>query len=205
MQPRSARLNANNRDKFIRAVLDDKLPETKKESIDDFKERWKSKIYDVCFEPYKDLLAQMPEWMKIETDVVRVGLLVKGKLQKVPFPMDRKHLIPFGVHHSGYYYSNENVVLIDENHTIHKEYAQILQDEEDYLTKKRELRNQLHKLAYSCNTSGQLYKAWPEAVKYSGCFPYKAPNKHTGAAVTATEMDLGLLMSETKVAIPKDE
>ena len=92
---------------------------------------------------------------------------------------------------------------IPKDHLIHKEYKQFLQDTEDYNTKVRELRSQLVKLVSSCNTSKQLYTAWPEAEKYAHCFPYKAPNRHAGATVSGAEMDIGVKISKASFKLPE--
>ena len=203
MQPRSTRLNQANRAKFLNAVLKDTLPPSAKPQLVHFQERWAPKIYDIVFGPYLEIIKQMPPWMLITTDSLRVKMPNKSKAV-LKFQLPHSKTMPYGYSDSGYYF-RQHTAPIPEGNAIVKDYEQHLQNAADYETKKRELIAKVKTLVNTCNTSGQLYKAWPDAVKYADCFPYTAPNRHAGADVSQTEMDLSILMSKAVVKLPNDE
>jgi hypothetical protein len=204
MQPRSTRLNQFNKDKFTRAVVDATLPDSTRPTENLFKEKWKKKVFDIVYGEYKETIAKMPDWMTEKSSNFRTHMPNgRGGHSVMIFDTGTIQTLPKGASSGGY--GTSVTAPIPENHKMAKDYAQLNQNMEDWNLKKRELLQMLRKLTDSCNTSGQLYAAWPEAVKYSDCFPYVGPNRHVRADVSSTEMDLGILMSGAVVSLPDDE
>lgn len=203
MKPRSTRLNASNRDKFISMVVEKNLPNSAKPTDQDFKARWKSKVYDIAYGPYLERMAALPSWFFAHTSELRVRFKTNSYSSGLIFTLPKKVMM-LNPHH-GYGHGEtkaETSMPIPEDHAMHTQFVQHRQDQTDFDVKKRELKNKIHKLAYSCNTSGQLYAAWPQATEYSDCFPYTAPSRHQGADVSSMEMDISIAVSKTKVKLP---
>ena len=204
MKPRSTRLNVNNRDNFIKAVVDATLPEAKKPRDDDFINRWRDKVYDIAYGEYLERMKTLPSWFFCESRDLRVQIYYNQGTNKTTlcFHLDKPVLALNP--HSGY--GSDKIttsITIPKDHKMTQDFIQHRQNQQDYATKQQKLRSQLRDLAYSCNTSGQLYEAWPEAIKYADCFPYTAPERHPGATVSATEMRVSMAMSKANIKLPE--
>ena len=203
MQPKSTRLNSENRDKFIRRVLEDKLPDSAYPEDDRFYNKWKDKIYDHVYGPYVERMNDLPDWFFVTSSQMTVKVMMDDdRTNKITFNLDNK--VKRINEESNYYSSDVTLPVLDYEDPVSRDYRVLKQAQADFKQQQRELREQLHRLAYSCNTSGQLYKAWDEAVNYSDCFPYKEPNRHQGADVSQREMDIGITIAKTSVNLPED-
>ena len=200
MKPRSTRLNQYNRDKFIRRVISDLMPSDKQPDMDDFVKRWKDKVYDLVYGPYKELMDQLPDWFFEEDDDVTVRFRVSSNdTYNVTFPQGKRVKIA----RSGYGYHAKYPELPDDAEIV-QDYKQQRQLMHDWGVKQRELENQIRQLVYSCNTSGQLYAAWPDAEKYADCFPYKGPQRFEGPDVSKEEIDIAIQLSKLNVKLPDE-
>jgi len=191
MQPRSTRLNKDNKFKFVQAVLEKHLPEEKLPSLNDFRTRWKDKVYDIAYGPFLQQMQALPEYMFERSSSIRI--LINGEREY--FDLGKKVL-------HAWQSSYSVAALVPDDHLMAQEHKQLQQQIKDYRLQRSKLETQLQKLVNSCNTSGQLYEAWPEAEKFADCFPYKAPNKHQCAKVSATEMQIGLNIAKATVVLP---
>ena len=206
MTPRSTRLNGNNRDAFVSAVIEANLPQSKRPTDAQFKSRWDSKIYDIVYGPYIDIMKTLPKWFFAEMKSIRVRFQQgKKDLGTLYFDVPKACLVINP--HSGYSHGIRVITEapIPEDHQITTEFIAHRQAQADFETKRRELSKQTRDLVYSCNTSGQLYKAWPPAVNYAECFPYRGPNRHEGPTVSGTEMDITLKVSKATITLPDIE
>lgn len=199
MKPRSTRLNKSNRDDFIKKVVKKYYPPEKRPDINDFKRKWNPKIYDIIFSPYKEQLDALPDsWL---ASTRKIWATINGTTLEFESPKDIKRP---GTGDGGYYSSTKFVPIVSDEHQISKEYKQHCNDLRDFNAKKNSFESQIRTLAYSCNTSAQLFKAWPEAEHYSECFPYVGPERHAGAAISKTEIDLGKKLANLKVKLPNE-
>ena len=198
MQVRSARLNRQNKDKFIRTVLEDRLPSSKKPDLEHFKARWVTRIYDIAYKDYVETMQKLPSWFFTCSKKLMVSFADTLGTVSFELPTEALHV----KNNDGYY--GANTAPIPPGHIINTEYKNFLQKQKDYDVQYRQLQTQLLKLIDSCNTSAQLYAAWPEAVKYKNCFPYVPQKRFQGAAVSSKEIEIGLLLSEANVSTPQE-
>jgi len=201
MQPQSTRLNKVNRTKFINVVLEDKIPESSQPSRPDFKNRWEDKIYDIVYGPYIEQMNKLPDWFFSKSKHMTVSFsLSKQRSGVMRFDLGQMHKIVLQQRYSG-----DVAAPVPEDHKITQEYNALVQQEDDYRLRRNELQKQLANLVDSCNTSAQLFTAWPEALKYKECFPYVPRAKFQGAAVSQHEMEIGTLLAQTTVTLPEEK
>ena len=75
MKPKSTRLNADNRNAFVQAVIEDVIPASKKPQLDNFKARWVDKIYDLTYGPYIKQMNALPKWFFARGTRLKVDML----------------------------------------------------------------------------------------------------------------------------------
>lgn len=186
MQPRSTRLNKYNRDVFTRTVLQDLLPDETDAWKETFRKEWEKRIIEHIYGPYKEHIDALPDWMKTKTE--RIAVMIGRDY----FYFEMRPAVPLP--------TGSRTLQLKEGAAF-EEWEHIKNKIDEYYVKRRELERQLDKLVNSCNTSGQVYKAWPDAIKYHKCFPYVAPERHQGAAVDREEMDLSIKMSKVDIKL----
>ena len=189
MQPRSARLNKNNRIQFVQVVMKDKFGHVQQPTMQAFIDRWTPKIYDLVYGPYLEALKLTPPWAVEETKTLYV--MPPNKTINIEFKLSVKQVI----------FRTNKYPTWPEDHQIHQEYLQYCQNLDDYMTKTRAFERQIRQLVESCNTSAQLYATWPEALKYAACFPYVPKETRPEPTVTQVEIDLSLLMAQPTVIL----
>lgn len=206
MQPRSTRLNGDNRNDFIRRVMQDKLPENRCPQDERFYKKWQPKIYSEVYGPYEEHMDQLPSWFFVSSKTMQVRLATnpeESQFDTVSFEFDKE--IKRINEQTGYYSYSKDTNRIPDlpyDHEASRDWRALRQAQRDFRTQQTELRQQLNQLVRTCNTSGQLYKAWSEAVNYSDCFPYKAPTRHQGSEVSEKEMEIGIKIAQTTSKLP---
>ena len=154
----------------------------------------------------------LPSWMFKKSNEFKVDLfkhqsetdpIVKNNRGMVSFKMSKEGLLP---HSKGRYsWDDETKVELspDSEHEAIQAYKDFCQQDHDWDARQRELRTTLTKVADACNTSHQLFRAWPQAVKYAQeCFPYVEPAeaKRGGQTDVSTEqLDLTAKLAQTVV------
>ena len=200
MKPQSTRLNMSNREAFVHAVVEKYLPDSAEPHERDFIAKWNDKIYGIVYEQWEPLLKQLPSWMTFMSNSLTVNMRAGERGHTLDFKLPAKRImVPVTST-----YDQKFVPTVPLDHAIKREYDALRQSMHDYNRKQRELTEQFRKLVNSCNTSGQLYAAWPEAVEFAHCFPYQERTKFQGAAVSRTEIDLGLALAQTSVTLPEE-
>ena len=200
MQTRSTRLNRENKAKFVQAVLNDRLDHSKRPTIEQFQARWNNKIYDLIYGDHLENMAKLPDWFFVTDKSMSVNML-GDRRSAVSFDLPKpvRHCRGEDRYHS------HTCPTAPQDHAIVTDYKNVMQQQNDFDLKHRELRNQLMKLVDSCNTSAQLYKSWPEAEKFAECFPYRGPERFEKAAVSKKEIEIGLLLASTIVTAPTED
>ena len=151
MEPRSIRLNGHNRDQFIRKVMNDLMPFEEQPSIDKFEEKYRKTIYKRIYGPYKETIDALPDWMKKKVESIEVQL---GRVC-VSFMLAKEE------------YVAEGVCVLDEHDELTLAYKAVIQQRDDWNTKRSQLLSELRKVVHACNTSAQLYLAWPKSLDYA--------------------------------------
>ena len=199
MEPRSTRLNNSLRSAFVRTVMADVMPDTSIPTMEDFQKEHAVMAYEATYGKYKEQIQALPREYTVKTNIIFVSL--DGK--PVAFIQPNKVTAFMKYTGSSYDYLLHNsdcgLPFLPVEHPITQAYKQRLQEMKDWRLKVTELRNQLTTLVEGCNTSGQLYKAWPTAIKFAGCFPYVAPEKGGKPDITGEELDIGLALSQLVV------
>lgn len=209
---KSIRLNNRNRDNFVTIVLEEIMPKDDQPTQADFAKRWSDKMYDIIYT--SEIVTAMracPSWMVKITEHIFVNMIpgAQGSGMTVLAFKCKPGAIAMIREEDGYSWShysdgNAGVPTIDADHAACKEFALLDQSSRDWARKKSELRTQLKTVTDDCNTSHQLYEAWPGALKYAKqCFEYMAPTteRKTGgtSSVTAQELEIGIMMSKASV------
>lgn len=209
--PKAVRLNQENRDKFIMTVVEDVLPVDKKPCENLFVDKWNTKIYDDIFGPLQEDMKALPNWMFVETNYIPVDMYAHTGKKKaysqegiINFPAPKGAIAVERCEHSWENHNDDvGLVPIPEGHPAIDDYKQMLQEEVDWGIKRDQLQEQLRTMVYECNTSHQLFRAWPTALKYAeACFPFVQPAeaKRGGAtSVSAEELDIGVKLAKTTV------
>jgi len=204
---KSVRLNFNMRENFKDEVKADALGE--RPSISEWAEQWpRHQVLTSSFGP--DLLKtfeSLPAWMMKEVESYTIYICKEwNKGHAVTFHFESKQRLPTQTGYISTWSSACSIEapLIKEDSVIGKSFIQLLQRQADWDTKYTALTKQLNELIDPLNTTIQLYKAWPEAIKYKKVFPY-VPKKKAATTVSAMEMDVGLKMSKITVNPEVDE
>lgn len=183
--PKSIRLNMENRERFVRTVLEDIMPSDKQPCEDAFAKEWGDKLYADIYGPLKEHMDALPKWMWTDGSRFHVDVYkheppssdYKGRDGVVEFRMtkDRRMINEENVYHWNRT-GNEVMAVVPEDHEVIQAYKDHCQAGEDWNNQYQELRRTLEKVSNACNTSHQLFRAWPKAVKYAqSCFPYVEP------------------------------
>lgn len=211
--PKSTRLNASNRQKFVDTVVADLMPEENKPDEDTFAHKWAQTVYDTIYGPHLETMKLLPKWMFKKDDDFTVDLfkhepksdpIVSSHNGNVTFKLDKEQLM---IREAGRYSwsSDAAAELPPGDHEFVQAYKTLCQQQEDWRDRFYELRQTLQQVAEACNTSHQLFRAWPKAVKYAEtCFPYQEPAeaKRGGQTdISADQLDLTAKLAQTVVGV----
>jgi hypothetical protein len=206
---KSVRLNNGNRANFIRVVIEDIMPDAMEPTIDNFAEKWENTLYDVVYSPETQIaMKACPSWMFHETQYYFVNMDSEKEPNRgsvLKFKAPRSNCLAPERESSdwGSYNADVGCPTIAADHAAAVEYKRIGQQRKDWIAKKNNLQNQLRTVSEDCNTSHQLYEAWPAALNYSTqCFPYTAPaevQRGGRSSVSAQELDIGVMMAKSNV------
>lgn len=202
---KSVRLNNEMRDKFKKAVREDSLGE--RPQLRDFTKKLAPHVYKTYFEKYEQRVADAPGWACHSTKSLFILIPVEfaaGYSSKpttmLSFKLPSRKIMFRQLKDEGYSYNNADRAgpVAGELDTVTVQYKEYLRQEKDWETKKQTLTEQLKKLIDPLNTTEQLYKAWPEAKKYSDCFPF-IPKKIAKTEVSKMEMNITTKMMKATV------
>jgi hypothetical protein len=84
------------------------------------------------------------------------------------------------------------------------EYVAHKQKMTDWDTKRRQLQNEVTKVVEACNTSSQLYAAWPRSLEFADCFPYRASARSAPVKVSSAALDITMNISGSEVTLPEE-
>ena len=200
MEPRSIRLNYTNRQLFVDTVMKKLMPISERPDIKIFYEDNKKTIYKYIYGPFKDLIAQLPSWATVKTSKITVCL---GTEQLI-FPLDKEELA---------FDNGENfmpakmfvgVCKLSEHDPLTLAFKASQQQTLDWNTKHRALKKELQKVTLACNTSAQLYQAWPQSLDYAFCFPYKGSKTMPKVKVDSAVLDMTLQITKSIVGSPNE-
>jgi hypothetical protein len=208
--PKSVRLNRELRRNFVAAVVADVVPDSTEPTEEAFAERWGPKMYDMIYTPeIQAAMKACPKWMFVSTDYIYVSMgKPTGKRSSV---LKFKCPIPgsLGIEEEkgdyGYSSHNADVGLpwLNDDHDCVIEYRDVSRQRADWRQKKSSLTSQLEGIVKVCNTTHQLFAAWPGALAYAEkCFPYAppAPSQKGGVSpISAEELNLGIMFAKTIV------
>jgi len=208
--PKSVRLNQDLRNGFINAVLADVIPESTRPDSDAFVTKWQDQMYDLVYTPeVRAAMAACPSWMFKKTNYIFVSMgAPSGRRAEI---LKFKCLVPGSLaieeelNDHGYASHNSDVGLpwLDKEHPAVIEYRDIERQSNDWKTKKHQLASQLNGIAAACNTSHQLFEAWPGALQYAEkCFPQKEavePKRGGKTEISAQELNIGIMMAKASV------
>lgn len=183
--PKSVRLNIENRQKFVKAVLEDVMPGDKKPTNRAFAEQWGQKVYDDIYGPLKEQMDALPKWMWTKNDEFNCDVFHhesktsewKNEDGIVEFQLNKNARM---VNESNVYHwnrcSDEVLAILPDDHEVIQAYKDHINATKDWNSQYQELNATLAQVSDACNTSHQLFRAWPKAVKYAQeCFPYQEP------------------------------
>lgn len=184
MEPRSVRLNYSNRKNFINTAVQTLIPANTRPSLDNFYRAKRDTIYDYIYGPFKDLMRQLPDWAKTKTKVITVKLeeeVIRFTLAKEEFAFEDgtqvvKPFVP--------------ICSLDKYDPLTQEYLAFKQQIIDWDTKRFALKKELEKVVKACNTSSQLYQAWPKSLDFARCFPYKGSKVTPKVRISSAALDI---------------
>lgn len=211
--PKSTRLNRHNRRQFVDTVLADLMPDEAKPTTEGFAEKWGDNVYELVYGPHLETMQLLPSWMFRSADDFTVDLfkhesrndpVVKAHSGVVRFKLSKER--PLIRESSRYSWSTDaGAEMPPGDHEVVRAYKNMCQQTEDWQSKWYELRGTLEEVAEACNTSHQLFRAWPKAVKYAEeCFPYVEPTeaKRGGqTSISAEQLDLTAKLAQVTVGV----
>lgn len=183
--PKSVRLNKENREKFVKAALGNIMPAEKEPTLANFTQTWGPIVYKAIYDPLEAHMDALPKWFFTEATEFHVDLF-KYESKTSPWK-DKDGLIEFDLPSKERMIVEENVyswnrstqeciAQIPEGHDVIQEYKDHCQASDDWHTQHKELKDTLVSVSDACNTSHQLFRAWPKAVQFAEeCFPYVEP------------------------------
>jgi hypothetical protein len=176
------------------------MPDSKQPKLEDFQKAYAVRAHEETYGKYKAELDALPPWMIKMSNCIYVILGTKREFFLLPKAVKTLYQINTNSYDQ-YVGFNAQVATpeLDASHFITIAYEQKKQEIADWGIKKRELRNQLSNVVDACNTSGQLYKAWPKAKEYAHIFPQQQINRAQPPDVTARELDIGIAISQTTI------
>jgi hypothetical protein len=198
MEPRSVRLNYTNRELFINTVLAKLMPPHERPTVQNFYRAQRSKVYEYIYGPFRDLMRQLPPWAKVKTRTITVELdgdVLHFQLDKEEFAFDNGK----GNTTKGLFVP---ICKLDRYDPLAQEFLAQRQQTIDWDTKRMALKKELGKVVKACNTSAQLYLAWPQALDFSSCFPYKGSKTTVKPKISAAALDMTLKISKSTVGSP---
>jgi hypothetical protein len=200
MEPRSIRLNYTNRQLFINTVINTLMPGQDRPTVTNFYHAQETTIYQYVYGPFKELLSQLPPWAVTKTKCISVLL---GK-EELHFQL-RKSELAF---ENGRSSSDDKIFrplcVFEEYDPLTLAYKASKQQTIDWDTKRTALKAELTKVVDACNTSAQLYLAWPEALKFSHLFPYKGSKVTPKPRVSSAALDMTMGIAKTTVGSPDE-
>lgn len=207
--PKSTRLNQENRERFVRTVVEDLIPLNTRPTTQKFGEKWGDKLYEDIYGPHKETMDLLPSWMFVEAKEFVVDIKLHAPTldgESVTFYLSEpKRMVN---EESFYGWRNQDsrdycIPQIPEDHDVIQAWEEHKQANKDWQSKHSELKRTLEQVSDACNTSHQLFRAWPKAVKYAEqCFPYVEPreSKRGGQTdISAEELDLTAKIAQTTV------
>jgi len=203
MEPRSVRLNSENRKLFVDTAIENIMPWQGRPTVNNFYAAWKSRIYDYIYGPYKELMTQLPSWATVKTEAITVVL----GTEKLVFPLPNPMLaFDNGVIHRCHLKDNlfTPVCTLDEHDPLTLEFQAAIQQTTDWITKRCALRAELNKVVDACNTSAQLYQAWPKSLEFADCFPYKGSKTAPKVKISSAALDITVNIAKTTIGSPSE-
>lgn len=197
--PKSIRLNMENRDLFIKTVVADLMPDEKRPSLYNFVREWGDRMYEDIYGPLKAEMDALPQWMFTKKDEFHVNLWAhepknsewRNKEGQIEFQLSKERRMI--VEKTSYHWNrsgNDVIAPVPEDHEVVQAYKDMKDADADWDANLRELNKTLHEVAYACNTSHQLFRAWPQALKYAQeCFPYVEPAEAKRGGQTTISSD----------------
>jgi hypothetical protein len=184
------------------------MPLEQQPSEELFVDHWGSQLYNDIFGPYLEDMKALPTWMFSRdkffwADLYEHTPKKKGQSGLLKFPCPKDSLV---LETSENWCHSDAAALpeIPPDHPAIDAFVQMQREAHDWVIKRRELHNQLNVIVNECNTSHQLFRAWPTALKYAEkCFPYEAPapaKQGGNTSISAEELDIGIMMAKTTVS-----
>ena len=213
--PKSTRLNQANRELFVKTVIEDLMPSDDEPRLHKFAEKWGPTVYESIYTPYLEKMKALPKWMFTEQDTFHVDVfknespndpIVKQHNGTVKFQLPKKMFMAAQEYNSYSWQSSGNrLAELPDDHEVIQALKDHYQAEDDWSARGHELRQTLTEVVEDCNTSHQLFRAWPKAVKYAEeCFPYVEPAeaKRGGqTSVSSEQLDLTAKLAKTVVGV----
>lgn len=200
MEPRSIRLNYSNRQLFINTALSKLMPRRDRPTVENFYQEKKAMIYDYIYGEYKDLIAQLPDWAKVKTSTITVMLgneTLRFKLPKPKYAFENGKADLLGD-------AFNPICKLSEFDPLTEEFLAAKQQTVDWDTKRMALKKELRKVVDACNTSAQLYQAWPKSLEFAHCFPYKGSKAAPKVKVSSAALDLTMNIAKTTIGKPSE-
>ena len=201
MEPRSVRLNNTNRNTFVSTVLNTLLSQNSAPKFSDFTRKWSSHIYEYIYGPHKELIEQLPDWMKTKTEQITVFLGTR----QVVFTLNKPEWALEDGQSSMYVGDDKPftpICFLDDYDELTLEFKAHQQQQTDWNTKRIALKEELTKVVNACNTSSQLYIAWPKALEFSYLFPYKGSVKIPKPKISSAALDMTVYITKSTVGSP---
>jgi len=195
MEPRSIRLNNQNRTAFINQVLDELFPLAKAPNDDTFTELWGDRVYEYLYGPYKEIIEQLPEWAKTKTK--RFSAIISGDV--LSFSLNKEVIALENGHSSILRNIFCPVGTIANDSEIAIAYRENKQQHKDWRVKQAALKKELDKVVSACNTSAQLYQAWPKSLEFAYLFEYKESKRTVKPKVSSAALDVTLSIAKSTV------
>jgi hypothetical protein len=200
MEPRSVRLNYSNRQTFINTALNKLMPGNTRPTVENFYREKRAVIYDYIYGTCKEYLAQLPSWTTVKTKTITV--MLGNEILRFTLPNE---VLAF---ENGVFNSDKNafnpICKLSEFDPLSQEFAAAKQQTVDWDTKRTALRDELTKVVNACNTSAQLYQAWPKSLEFAQCFPYKGSKAAPKVKVSSAALDMTMSIAKTTVGSPDE-
>lgn len=200
MEPRSIRLNYSNRQLFINTALQTLMPGNTRPTVENFYREQRSRIYDYIYGECKELMAQLPSWATVKTKTITVLL---GS-EELHFTLPNEEL----AFENGVFNGNKGafnpICQLGDFDPLTLEFKAAQQQTIDWDIKRFALKDELTKVVNACNTSAQLYQAWPKSLEFASCFPYKGSKAAPKVKISSAALDMTMNIAKTTVGSPDE-
>lgn len=213
-EPKSIRLTNDLRDTFINKVVATYYDDNAAPEEIDLTRQESNTLVDRITDPYKEVLGLMPSWAVMQAEELRIRA---KKRYDANFSFDLD--LPLGTKidwfpdKEGSYYRQQGAKaqVVYEDHPELQKLYKAKEKRRNWRSARDEFRGMLKKLTYSVNSTRQLYRAWPDAIKFQDVFPHPEETgtgdrrSKTVPAVSAIEIEMAAKLGNINISDAVDE